>query len=99
MTSAIFSVMRKIEELINRRSTVQNAASLSALKKEMVQLTDELASAIMALKVQEQLQAQAHALTKTYPQRLKNKGSREVEIRGFTRPETSGQNQICKKER
>lgn len=91
MVPAIRIAMRKIEELINQKNRVQNPLELEQLEKQIVELTDEFASAIIGFKVQQsldspELQVQAGALAKSYPQKVKNQGPREHSIRPLRGP-------------
>ena len=92
MSPAIREALEKIEELINLKSTVSTAEELEELEKKIVQATDELASAVTALKLQEsldsaELKGDASDLVDHYPRKMKNQGRRPVTVRALRGPD------------
>ena len=92
MSLAIRDVLEKIEELINLKSTVSTPEQLEELEKEIVQTTDELASAVTALKLQKyldsaELKDKASDLIDHYPRKMKNQGRRKVKVRALRGPD------------
>jgi hypothetical protein len=85
------AAMEAIESLAVQRIQVQNAEELQALERRIVAATDQLASALLAQKLQaavdeSSLHEQARQLIKSAPKKLKHQGRRTVTVRGTRGP-------------
>ena len=81
----IQEVLLEIEWLVRKRFAIKDAAALEAIEKEIVKVTDNLASLIIAQKIQQGLEGallkdEAKELINGVPKKMKNQGPREVKI-------------------
>jgi hypothetical protein len=85
------AALAAIEQLVGRRSQVRTAGELQRLEAEIITATDQLASAILAQKLQAaldepEMQVAARDFIKQAPKKLKNQGRRRVEVRASRGP-------------
>lgn len=78
--------LKKIMELRDKRFLIHNAQELERLEKEINEVTDKLAGAILAKRVQESLDTlefkeEIVKLVKSFTKKIKNQGKREVVIK------------------
>jgi hypothetical protein len=81
----IKDVFEELEQLTKKKIIIKNAGDLEAIEEKIISATDRLAGLITAQKIQqsldsEELKAEASELIFSFPQKMKNKGRREVEI-------------------
>ena len=79
-------VLRKLERVSEREDRLNNGFEVEEIEQEIVKLTDQLASLMIAKKVQQRLDTveikeEGVKLVKSYPKKLKGQGPREVRIR------------------
>jgi len=87
----IQEILAELERINERKDNITNGIELETREQEIVKLTDQLASLMMAKKVQQSLDTveikeEGLKLVKSYPKKLKGQGPREVKIR-FSRGE------------
>ncbi|MBC8427175.1 hypothetical protein [Desulfobacula sp.] len=76
----------EIDLIQKERSLIKTVEELKALERRIIKMTDKLAGALVARKIQDsikskELKNEAALLIKTYPKKMKNRGLRDVTIR------------------
>ncbi len=87
----IQKVLGKLARVREREDKLNNGVEVEEIEQEIVKLTDQLASLMIAQKVQQSLdrdeiKEEGLKLAKSYPKKMKSQGPREVKVR-FSRGE------------
>ena len=82
----IAATLNELKQLNEKKVILKTPADLEKAEKEIIELTDKLASLMTAKTIQrsldsDEMKAQSKELVSSLPQKMKNEGKREVNIK------------------